>query len=147
MATFKDNTGVEWTVQANANALAEVEELVGDRIFDGSLINRIIDDPMTCFRALAVLCRQQIRDETLTYEQFSDRLIGDVVDDAALAFVEAVSQFLPAYRGKAMLESARYTVQARRRAIEMATEQLGTTDIDKVAEIMLKGAMQDGVSP
>lgn len=97
MATFTDTAERNWTVELDGLLLGEVQSETGIDLGDaaGTAYAKIEDSPILLVQVLAVLCREQIREQKLTESQFSKGIRRDVLGRAAEAVLEAAEGFFP----------------------------------------------------
>lgn len=146
MKSFEDARGNRWEITVNAAALIKVEDALGVSFArpgdDDGPFMRIFYDPLFCFRVAWLLCEDAARTKSMTSEQFSDLLIGDALDGARVAVMQAIADFLP---GQARREAAVKLISVLQRAeaamIGGALDKLNAVDI----EAMIGEAM-DGQS-
>lgn len=102
--TFTDGKGESWRIGLTIGKIKEVREKVVDRegkavdLFEyvnGSLAYLLHVDPVIFADILWVLCRDEAEGRRLNKEAFTERLIGDTLEEAESAFVEAFVDFFP----------------------------------------------------
>ena len=120
MAKFKDTQSREWTITlTDASAIMEIrksdsEFLKGE---PAHTFARLENDPFLLCQVIYVLCLKQIQERGLSEEDFYLGIIGDSIEVASDALIEAIVDFFP--RGKRELLNALASKTARMNAIGM----------------------------
>jgi hypothetical protein len=98
MPAFKSG-GREWLLSLDAPKVQAVRDecnvnlaVSGSEEFD---LREIAQDPVKLPYVLWVLCRKQAEAAGLNQEQFVEQIIGDVTEDAGIALVDAIVDFIP----------------------------------------------------
>lgn len=97
MPTFKDNHGREWRVELDAPLMGEVRTATGVDLGDlnGGGYLKIESDVIVLVAVAKILCRDEIKINGLTPEQFGKALRKDALPQAAAAIVAAAADFFP----------------------------------------------------
>lgn len=97
MATFKDSSGNEWTLQLDAPLIEAVrEECKIDLVAcDGSTQMRLTDDDVLLVDVLWRLCREKANDEAAFKRAMND---GDALDRAYDALFQATLSFCRSHK-------------------------------------------------
>lgn len=106
MQQFTDCEGRSWTVEINVAALKRVRDLAGVDllgILDGTLIERLIRDPVLLCDALYAACKPEADERGITDEQFGRAMAGDAIEAATSALLEETVSFCPSPRDRAAL--------------------------------------------
>lgn len=95
MATFKDKHGKDWVISLDAPLIMAVRRECDLDLAstDGSAYERMADDPILLVNVLWVLCREQAGD--MTDVMFGKLLVGDAIEKATEAMLEAICDFFP----------------------------------------------------
>jgi hypothetical protein len=98
MPVFKDSTGVEWDVEVNGGTVRRARSLLQidlgkPREGDNPWLVRFEQDIEFKVNLLYVVCMPQIRQRELNDDQFAERLSGDALRDASLAFYASLLDF------------------------------------------------------
>lgn len=98
MTTFKDNAGHEWQLSLDAFTLGELRDAKNIDLADTAGLDyaRCERDPATLVAALAVLCGDERKAESLSERDFAKRLTGDTLDAAWESLWRAAKVFFPA---------------------------------------------------
>lgn len=104
MPTFKDTNGHEWLVKLDGPKIREVRQACSVDLgaLDGSIFDRLDRDPVLLVDVLWVLCRNQANG--ITDVQFGEALVGDPIEAATKALIDAVTDFFPS-RKRSLLRS------------------------------------------
>jgi hypothetical protein len=108
MKNFTDNAGRTWTVTINVDAMKRVRDALGihlGKVLDDNLkpLAEILEDPIRLVDVVYCLCKQQADAQAVSDMEFGRAMAGDAIMGAADAFVEALTDFFPNARARAML--------------------------------------------
>lgn len=144
MKTFKDNAGRVWTVAVNVSSIKRVRDLAGVdllTIVDGSLIQKLYQDPVVLCDALFALCKPEADKLNITDEMFGEAMAGDPIDHATTAMLEELVSFSPSPRDRAILGQVLEKTKALMdRARDMVETKLGSGDLERALEQVLTNA-------
>lgn len=107
MTKFRDNLGREWMVELNISAVRRVRDRLGVEILTKdplSMLNAVLDNPMTLCDVLFVLVEDQAKAAGVTDEEFGRGLGGDSLEAGARAFLDSVVGFTPNPRDRARVQ-------------------------------------------
>lgn len=111
MHSFKDSEGRVWAVAVNVAQLNRVEaahqtDLLS--LLDGAAegLVELVNRPARLVAVLYVLCKAQAEAKGVGEEGFGEAMAGDVLGDAAEAFVQALVDFFPDPQRRAALRRA-----------------------------------------
>jgi hypothetical protein len=148
MATFKDSESREWVIKLDAptilsvRATADPEFLKGEAI---ETIERLRDDSVTLCVVVYALCKTQIADRKMTDEEFYKSVIGDAIDAATDALLDAILAFTPS-RTRQMLETcAAKNNQVRKLAITEAMQAINDPATMERVENALKAEIEESI--
>jgi hypothetical protein len=102
MAVFQDRSGRQWLVQIDAPKLAAVRSECGLTLTDPKDFEQATTDELKLVDVLWVLCRAQAQQQGVEQTSFCAALVGDVLDDAQKALVDAVLDFFPKSKREAI---------------------------------------------
>lgn len=112
-ATFTDAAGDSWRVIVTIGKIKAVRQLVNDdtgksvdlfEYVNDNLAYRLYIDPVLLADVLWVLCKDEAEGRKIDKSAFLDRLNGETLEVAELAFEEAFIDFFPkSQRGQAEL--------------------------------------------
>lgn len=147
MHTWTDSAGQDWVIAVNIATARRVKELAGVDlldVFDGSMLARLAVDPATLVEVLYGLCSKKADERDLSYEQFAERAIGDALETAIPAIVQAITDFFPSGRREVLrrlwervrtADQAAVNLLAKKIQSEAVTEVIQRTLTDAESEI------------
>jgi hypothetical protein len=144
MKVFKDNAGREWTVEINVASLKRVKsladvDLLG--VLDGTLIERLIRDPVLLCDAVYAICKPQADERSVTDEDFGRTMAGDAIESATEALLEELVSFCPSPRDRANLGRVlKATREVMDKARDIVEARLDSGELEKAAEQALAQA-------
>lgn len=95
MPAFKDTNGREWLVKIDAPKIKDVRKELQFDLMADTAGQKLYEDNILLVDVLWVLCRTQANDLQLTDVQFGESLVGDPIDHATAAMLEALADFFP----------------------------------------------------
>lgn len=133
--TFRDSTGDEWNLRISIGRAMALREQLGIDIQDlvtGSMIDDLlaIDNGWKLIEILAFLLTDQIEQKGISDHDFLDRLDGEVLDAALIAFLWAVSESLPKLKRRPIQTVIRRMDPAIDRATAKLETRIQATDLD-----------------
>lgn len=147
MKAFKDIQGHEWQVTVSVTAIKRVKGLTGVdllEVLDGSLIQRLIGDPVLLVDVLYAVCKPQADERSITDEQFGEAMAGDAIDTATAALLDEIVSFCPSPRDRAnlgrILKAANEVMDKARDRIEA---KLNSGELERAAEEALRQTLGD----
>ncbi|MBX3363939.1 MAG: hypothetical protein KF866_04165 [Phycisphaeraceae bacterium] len=144
MKVFKDNAGREWTVEVNVAALKRVKSLTEVNllgVLDGTLIERLIRDPVLLCDAVYAICKPQADERSVTDEDFGRAMAGDAIEHATEALLEELVSFCPSPRDRANLGRVlKATREVMDKARDIVEAKLDSGELEKAAEQALAQA-------
>jgi hypothetical protein len=143
MHTFRDTMHRIWTININVSAIKKTRALIGvdllalvDGGFEG--LNKLMQDPITLVDTLYCLCKDEADAQKITDEDFGRAMAGDVIEHAADAFLEELTDFFPDARRRAairdVMEKGR---QLRDRVMDHLEAEIRKVDMDAEAEKLI----------
>lgn len=135
MARFTDNDGREWEILLDAPTAIRIREdcdeaFLKDDFNPGkaSTYQRMQEDPVLLCRVVYLLCEQQIKERGMTDRQFYLSVLGDAIDRATEALLQAIVNFTPR-RDRQMMEALVGQGEMQREAIEQAIAKVDNPEI------------------
>ncbi|TVQ33880.1 MAG: hypothetical protein EA376_01210 [Phycisphaeraceae bacterium] len=148
MKQFHDNAGRAWTVEINVAALKRVKGLTGVdllEVLDGTLIERLIRDPVLLCDVLYAACKTEADAKGVTDEEFGCAMAGDAIEHATEALLEEVVGFCPSPRDRAALGRVlKATRTAMERARDLVEARLESGELDRAIDEALEQATLPG---
>jgi len=133
MAKFKDNKGNEWIVPVNSTTVKRVRDVLDIDLVDlnQTTINRLIEDTVLLVDVLWVLCERQAKSKKVSEEGFAERLVGDPIDAAVDALLEAIANFFPALRRSLLLKANEKVKTIRQKGADLAFAKIDDPNLEK----------------
>lgn len=128
MATFKDNRDQEWEINLIAPLAEKIRAdcdpnfLRNDDEVDNTYL-RLAGDPVLLCRVIFLLCAVQRQQRNLSEEDFYMQIVGNAIDRATDALLEAMFQFTPK-RTRVILEAFAAQGDLQQEAIEKAAAKI-----------------------
>jgi hypothetical protein len=138
--TFKDANGREWLVKLDGPKIGEVRKLLGVDLAatDGSASEKLRDDPVLLVDTLWVVCRGQAAAGGVSSAQFGEALVGDPIETATEALIDAINDFFPSRRREALKTLTAQTKKTREAGMDDAMKML----TDPVLQARIQTAMR-----
>jgi hypothetical protein len=139
MPTFKDTNGQEWLLRLNVGKIREVRELhrVNLAALDGTAYDKLEGDPELLVNVLWTLCKSQAPEKSITEVQFGESLVGDAIDGATAALLEAIGDFFPKSKREMVQTLAQKTRAMREVGLQKALAKLNDPEL----EVQVQAAM------
>jgi hypothetical protein len=153
MKTFTDNLDRSWDVAIDVTTIKRVRDLVGVdllEIVDGSLIEKLIRDPVLLCDVVYAVCKPQAdeRDPPVTDDEFGRAMAGDVIEHATTALLEDLVSFCPSPRDRTNLGRVlEATNRVMDRARDLVEQKLDSGELEQMAEQALASAGSSSGSP
>jgi len=135
MAKFTDNAGREWSLTINVAALKRVRMLAEVDLADilaTTLLQRLAGDPVLLAEVLYAVCQPQAERQGISPESFGEELVGDVIDAATTALLEALADFFPSRRRAALRKALAKVKSLEETALTAAERTLDSDVMDRV---------------
>ena len=138
MPSFKDNIDREWQISLTAQSIQQIRNDCDPSFLlkDGELSNtflRLQSDPVLLCRVIFLLCAVQRQERAVLEEDFYMQVIGDAIDRATEALLEAIVIFSPA-RTRKVLEVFQSQDRLQQEAIAKACARISDPKLQ--AEVM-----------
>ena len=140
MRRFTDSDSRVWELNINVAAVKRVRGCLGIDLYslvdDGfRTLSKLIADPVTLADVLFCLCQNQAERRHVSDEDFGRALAGDVITQAADAFVEELIDFFPDARARASLRKAIEAGKVvREKVLTHAEKMLDSLDLETEAK-------------
>ena len=154
MSQFSDNNGRKWTLALDAPAIRKVrkacsytyENAAGQSITrsvnlsdgTGEAYGRMADDPVLLIDVLWLLCEEQAEKANVSDVQFGQALVGDAIERATEAVLDAIKDFFPHAKRALMTAVAAKDRKIRELGLEKALAKIN----DPVLEARALAAME-----
>ncbi len=131
MKQFTDNAGRQWRVEINVAALKRIRGLAGVDLLEaidgggngGSLIERLVRDPVLLCDVIYAACKAEADSKSVTDEEFGRAMAGDAIEHATAALLDEIVSFCPSPRDRAALGRV---LAATRTAMDEARDLIET---------------------
>lgn len=129
MSSFKDAEGRNWIIAVNVPTIKAVRELDTDNVVNlaetsGDVIDRLEADLVLLVDVLWVLCEKQAKEAGVTEVQFGEALLGDAIEEATKALIEAMVNFTPGQRRLLLRKAIETTATVRDKGTKLALAKL-----------------------
>ena len=154
MAAFKDRHGREWHFEITPYSMKRVKELTGvhmGKLLDDELkpLNDLLSDAIQFVDVMYCLCKPQCDSDGVTDEQFGMSLVGDPLEAAAEAFMEALADFFPTRQGKILRKLAETSQQLRTvlaNQVEERLDEIKRTSIESASSMPQSPELSPGIT-
>ena len=147
MRSFKDNKEREWNISVNVASIKRVRdecELDLLKIVEGTLIDKLMTDPVLLVDVLFVLCRPQVKELDITDEDFGEAMAGDAIEHAVIAFLDALVDFCPSPRDREHLgQVVKTTQEVMEKARDLTEQEIKNGALDRIADKALASIQKD----
>jgi hypothetical protein len=132
MAVFRDAKGRDWTVVVDTTTVKPVRESLQIDLLDtsGRTLERLADEPALLVDVLWVLCRDEAKERGVTDIQFGQALVGDSIDAATAALMEAVTDFFPSRKRDVLRRAAAMAERVRQKGTDMALAKIENPELE-----------------
>ena len=140
MPRFKDEVGGDWNVKLDAPLIRKIrKELNVDLADREDTYNKLDADVCLLVDVLYVCCEDQCRAGNVTDIAFGKALVGDAIDRATEALLQAIDDFTPASKRSLPRLLAQKNAELRKKAEEIA---LAKVSDPKVEEELIRAMME-----
>jgi len=107
---FKDTAGRTWIISIHVSAIKRVRGLLGIdlyKLIDDKFkaLGELLADPVQLIDVIYCLCKEEADKLGISDEEFGRAMGGDVIEHAANAFLEELTDFFPDARVRAALRT------------------------------------------
>ena len=146
MASFTDATGRTWAVNIDVTTIRRLRSALDVNLLDmvedeGKLLAQLLTDPVLLVDMIYVICKPQADQHNLTDEDFGRALVGDAIDRATDALLEALSAFFPSQRGALLRRLVEKTRKTMALAYQVASKQLDGLEITEADIVSRLGSL------
>jgi chorismate mutase len=139
MSSFKDARERQWLLQLNVSNIRAIREKhkVDLASLEGKAFDQLEADPVLLVDVLHTLCEEQIEKEKITPAEFGESLVGDAIDNATAAMLQAIADFFPKSKREMVQTLARKTQAMREVGLQKAMAKIESPELEaKVMEAM-----------
>lgn len=124
MREYRDELGRAWKLTINVTQAERVKEALNVDLLNlyGETAGKLFSNPPLFVDVLHTLCRDQCAAESIDPVSFAEGLVGDAIERAADALMDAVADFFPSRKRKTL------------QAIKTKGKQLGDQMEDQILE-------------
>lgn len=125
MPAFRDNAGHDWQLAIDINVAREIRNRCGVNVLDirGGL-PKLAEDPILLVDVLYVACEPQCKTAGISDADFGRRLVGEAIDDAGDALVEALIEFFPEKKRRVLRQMKETSRALQQLMMDTAAKQL-----------------------
>ena len=132
---FKDDQKREWNLSITVATIKRVRDAIevdiGELLSDGMKpLQELLNNPSDLVDVCYCICEQQCKERNMSDEDFGQMFSGQVLDDCAEAFLDALELFYPPRKGRG-IQAAR---KINSRVMEVA-EAKADAEVLKVMEM------------
>lgn len=140
MTKFADAKQREWTLEVTTGVIKRVRADLKIDLADPSqaTMDRLADDPVLLVDLLWLMCADQAKGRDVSAEDFGRALVGDPIEVAVSALLEAIVDFFPGRRRLLLREANAKALSVREKATDLALAKLN----DPALEARFQEAMQ-----
>ena len=151
MAEFIDNKVRKWQVAIDAPTIlmlrkeADPDFMLGDTA-ESNTYKRLEADPVLLCRVVFLLCQKQLTERDVSEEDFYKEVIGNAIEKATKAILEAILDFTPRQTTRDVLRtSAAVDDQIREVAAQKAIAKINDPELRKQAEAIIESELDSVV--
>ncbi len=147
MSTFKDNAGNDWTLALDAPAIRAVRNECGglDLVdLSGDACEKLASDPCLLVEVLWVLCRDKAGGG-IEAAEFGRRLVGDAIERATAALLEAIADFFPKRRRELARAMANKNREIRDLGLDRALAKINDPKLHERLTAALEAKMDEDI--
>ncbi len=140
MRTFTDALNRSWSIEITVATLKRVRALTTVDLMDivsGTLIDRLLADPVLLGDVLYACVKSQADERKLTDEDFGRALAGDCIEAATVALLEALALFFPNPRRRVLEKLLHKLAGWRAQAIAAAEARLDDPALEQTVAMAL----------
>lgn len=143
MHSFKDTVGRLWEVVINVAQVRRVRGLVGGvdlhKLIDDQCrpLAELLADPCRLVDVLYALCKEQADKAGVTDEAFGASLGGDVLEEAAHAFLEELIDFFPKHIQETLRKLFAKSRQLAQTLLGHARTRVDELDVEEMASTLI----------
>lgn len=137
---FTDTNGDDWLIRLDVATNKRVRDELGVDLlkFDDTLYGRLLTEPEILVDVLYVVLAPRIADRNLDAVGFAERLAGDVIEDAAVALLEAITDFFPRRRREVLKRALHKSQDFLARSIDHSEALLESPTMAQALEDLLE---------
>lgn len=137
MAQFTDNAKRDWSLSLNVNVLKLIKRELDVDLLDlahGSVLDRLANDPALLVDVLYLIAKPQADRQGVTAEQFGEAMVGDALDAASEALVDALVEFLPGKKRALLTKLMTKVKDAEQLMMDRLEQEIDELDLTQLME-------------
>jgi len=157
VSKFTDIKGRAWLIEITVDTVKRVKSLCEVDLLDivqdrGKLLSQLTDDPITLCNILYVICKDQADEQKVSDEDFGRGLGGDALEQATVAFLEALVNFFPGHKRRVLQKVLDRSAEVQSMATDLIIAKLDDPAIEahlkaRVEKILLTPGDSSGDAP
>jgi hypothetical protein len=156
MAKFKDNLDREWEIRLDAPTILKIRAEFDSKFMlhdsrEDNTYKRLHEDPVLLCSVIHFICQSQMKATNVTDDDFFENVIGNAIDRATEAMLEAILNFTPLRTRELLREvtarSADLEKQATTMALQKVKDPAFSTAILKAMEKSLDDQVREVLTP
>jgi hypothetical protein len=135
--TFKDTAGRTWDLTLSVGTVRRIKDALDVdlmAVLDNDVLAKLSIDLELFVNCLFVICQEQAKEAGVSDEQLGSALGGDVFDEAAAAFTQALVDFFPQRRREVLARLAGKVSDLESKAAQLAIGKLDGPAMEKRIE-------------
>lgn len=147
MSTFTDAKDRQWTIAVTVGDIKRVRNEAKIDLGDPTpeTMERLATDPVLLVDVLWSLCSVQAKERGVSDEEFGRALVGDPIDAATEALIEAVVDFFPGQRRSLLRRANAKAATVRQKAYDLALAKLDDPTLEQQVEKAMQARMDADV--
>jgi hypothetical protein len=142
---FTDGAKREWEIAIDVPLVKRIASDTGVRIErlltnNGAGLVELLTDPVEFIRVLWILCEEKAEKLAIQPEQFARAFYGDPLEDATIAFQEALADFCPRRQRSVLKALTAKSTEVAELQTAAALKEVAETDAAKVVEDLVTRA-------
>jgi len=138
LAIFKDTSGHQWPLSITVNSIRKVKKTfdkidLSRVIDDKSVLATLLDDPVTFVDVLWLLCEDSAPTGVTDYD-FGSRINGEVLDQAYVAFTEALIAFFPKRQRGALAKITSTIDKLQDEVMKVVNEEVNNETVEQMVK-------------
>lgn len=131
---FKDSADREWQVDITVNTIKRVRELTEIDLasLDHALLKDILTDPIDLCNVLYAIVKPQADAQDVTPENFGEALVGNAIERATDALLEALVNFFPDSRSRVLKAALAKVKELDKKIQDLQMERIELLDAESL---------------
>jgi hypothetical protein len=136
VASFTDNAQRPWTIRVASAGIKKIRAALAFDLADlsGKAEQRLEEDPALLVDCLWLLVEEDARGRNVSAVEFGEALVGDAIDFATVALLEAKADFFPSRKRQILRRIAEKTAKVREKADALALAKIEDPTLEEAME-------------